>query len=199
MHGRWRPSSTPTLPELRPPNGLTDGRVTLRAWRAEDEGVLVRRISDPLVATFLDQIPYPYTRADARAWFGQAADGWASGTMASFAIEVDGVEGAAGGIGIRWLEGVDEGGAELGYWVGEDARGLGVATAAARLASAWAFEADPALVRLQLRADVQNEPSNRVAEKVGFRREGVLRAQRFNARLGRRVDFVMWSLLRDEV
>jgi RimJ/RimL family protein N-acetyltransferase len=46
---------------------------------------------------------------------------------------------------------------------------------------------------------VENVASNRVAEKAGFTREGVLRAQRFNPRLDRRVDFVMWSLLREEL
>jgi RimJ/RimL family protein N-acetyltransferase len=46
---------------------------------------------------------------------------------------------------------------------------------------------------------VTNAASNRVAEKAGFTREGVLRSQRFNARLGRRVDFAIWSLLRAEV
>jgi ribosomal-protein-alanine N-acetyltransferase len=52
---------------------------------------------------------------------------------------------------------------------------------------------------LQLRADVQNVASNRVAEKAGFTREGVLRAQRFNVRMGKRVDLAMWSLLREEL
>ena len=79
------------------------------------------------------------------------------------------------------------------------ARGQGVATAATRAAAGWAFGAVPGLERLQLRAAVENVASNRVAEKAGFTREGVLRAQRFNARLGRRVDFVMWSLLREEL
>jgi RimJ/RimL family protein N-acetyltransferase len=83
--------------------------------------------------------------------------------------------------------------------VGADARGRGVATAATRLAGNWAFEAVPELARLQLRAAVENVASNRVAEKAGFTREGVLRAQRFNPRLDRRVDFVMWSLLREEL
>jgi RimJ/RimL family protein N-acetyltransferase len=87
----------------------------------------------------------------------------------------------------------------VGYWVGADARGRGVATTATRLAGNWAFEAVPELARLQLRAAVENVASNRVAEKAGFTREGVLRAQRFNPRLGRRVDFVMWSLLREEL
>ena len=53
--------------------------------------------------------------------------------------------------------------------------------------------------RLQLHADVENIASQRVAEKAGFTREGVLRSQRYNERLGKRVDFVMWSLLREEL
>jgi RimJ/RimL family protein N-acetyltransferase len=79
------------------------------------------------------------------------------------------------------------------------ARGAGAATAATRLGARWAFDAAPDLERLQLRADEQNIASNRVAEKAGFTREGVLRSSRYNARLGRRVNFVMWSLLRDEL
>jgi RimJ/RimL family protein N-acetyltransferase len=53
--------------------------------------------------------------------------------------------------------------------------------------------------RLQLRADQRNVASLRVAESAGFRREGVLRSVRFNPRQGRRVDFVMYSLLAEEL
>ena len=53
--------------------------------------------------------------------------------------------------------------------------------------------------RLQLRADQRNVTSQRVAESAGFRREGVLRSVRFNERQGRRVDFVLYSLLPDEL
>ena len=37
------------------------------------------------------------------------------------------------------------------------------------------------------------------AKQVAFFGEGVLRAQRYNPRLGRRVDLVMFSLLRGEL
>ena len=67
-----------------------------------------------------------------------------------------------------------------------------------RLVSAWAFVA-LACARVQLRADEQNVASQRVAEKVGFRREGVLRSVSFNPRLGHRVNFVMFSLLAGEL
>jgi RimJ/RimL family protein N-acetyltransferase len=176
----------------------SDGRVTIRAWRKRDADLLVERINDPLVAAFLDQLPHPYTHEDARAWFELADDRWRAGTMATFALELETLEGPVGGVGVHFFDGLDAGSAEIGYWVAEEVRGRGVATAATRLAATWAFESRSDLVRLQLRADVENAASNRVAEKAGFTREGVLRSQRYNERLGRRSDFVMWSLLREE-
>lgn len=186
------------MPHLTP-SPVVAGTVTLRPWSADDTDALIERINDPDVAAFLDLVPQPYTEADAREWLRLCAEGWRAGTTASFGIHVEGITGAAGGIGVRFLVELDEGCAEVGYWVGADARGRGVATAGTLAVSRWAFEADPRLARLQLRAAVENVASNRVAEKAGFTREGVLRAQRFNARLGRRVDFVMWSLLREEL
>ena len=173
--------------------------MTLRPWSGADLDAIVLRINDAQVATFLDLVPHPYTPQDAREWFAISAEGWRAGTSATFGIHVTALDGAVGGVGVRFLGDLDEGGAEIGYWVAAEARGRGVATTATRAAARWAFEAVPELARLQLRADVDNVASNRVAEKAGFTREGVLRSQRFNARLGRRVDFAMWSLLREEL
>ena len=186
------------MPHLTPTSVVEDD-VTLRPWSDDDAGALVRRINDPEVALYLDLVPQPYTRADARTWFELCAEGWRTGASATFAIHVDGVEGPVGGIGVRFLSELDEGGAEVGYWVGAEVRGRGIATKATRAVTRWAFDAVPELARMQLRADAQNVASNRVAEKAGFTREGVLRAQRFNVRMGKRVDFVMWSLLREEL
>jgi len=186
------------MPHLTPTSVHANG-VTLRPWGEADLDALIRRINDPAIADFLDLIPQPYTEQDAREWFAISAEGWRAGTSATFAIHAEGVDGAAGGIGVRFLDALEDGGAEIGYWVGADARGRGLATAATRTIAAWALAEVPSLIRLQLRADVENTASNRVAEKAGFTREGVLRAQRFNVRLGRRVDFAMWSLLREEL
>jgi RimJ/RimL family protein N-acetyltransferase len=186
------------MPHLTPTSVL-EGEVTLLPWNDNDLEAIVRRINDAEVANYLDFVPQPYTPADAREWFTVSADGWRAGTAATFAIRVRGIEGAVGGIGVRFLSDLDEGCAEVGYWVGAEARGRGIATTATRAVARWAFEVVPTLARLQLRADVQNVASNRVAEKAGFTREGVLRAQHFNPRLGRRTDFVMWSLLREEL
>jgi RimJ/RimL family protein N-acetyltransferase len=65
------------------------------------------------------------------------------------------------------------------------------------LLSGWALRGAGAQ-RVQLRADVLNTPSLRVAEKAGFTREGTLRASGFNEREGRRVDYAVFSLVQDD-
>jgi RimJ/RimL family protein N-acetyltransferase len=186
------------MPHLTPTE-VVDGVVVLRPWSAADADALVQRINDRDIGAFLDLVPQPYTISDAHDWFALTAEGWRAGTSATFGIHVDAFDGAVGGVGVRFLSDLDDGCAEIGYWVAAEARGRGVATAATLAAARWAFGAVPGLARLQLRADVENPASNRVAEKAGFSREGILRAQRYNARLGRRTDFVMWSLLREEL
>jgi RimJ/RimL family protein N-acetyltransferase len=71
-------------------------------------------------------------------------------------------------------------------------------TRALKLISRRAIEVDGA-ARLQLRADPLNVASCRVAEKAGFTREGLLRSVYWNARLGRRQDHVLFSLLPGEL
>ena len=180
------------------PTSLSDGSVTVRPWEHDDAERLVERINDHEVARYLDQVPQPYRLEDAREFFALSDEGWRTGTMTNFAVLVDGIDGPAGGVGVRWAQ-ISTGVAEIGYWIAAEARGRGAATAATRVVSRWAFGAEPTLQRVELRAAVENPASNRVAEKAGFTREGVLRQQRYHARLGRRTDFVMWSLLREEL
>ena len=74
-------------------------------------------------------------------------------------------------------------------------RGRGVATRALRLLSDWALSPDGlGLARVQLTTDVDNPASQRVAERAGFEREGVLRA--YVEHQGARRDMVVWSRLR---
>lgn len=185
-----------TLDAPDPP--LSDDRVSLHPWREGDASALVAELNEPDIAAFLDRIPQPYTLEDARWYIDWTTQGWREGSASTFAVRLVGADEPIGSIGVRWSD-QEEGVAEVGYWVAARARGHGVATAALRLIAGWAFGTVPSLARLQLRADVRNAASNRVAEKAGFTREGVLRSQRYNERLGKRVDFVMWSLLREEV
>src|SRR5436309_12782371 len=116
--------------------------------------------------------------------------------MATFAVEDAQSARVIGSVGLR-LSDPGHGVGEVGYWVSKEARGRGVASRAVRLVSAWAL-VDCGLARLQLRADDRNIPSQRVADKVGFTREGLRRSIRYNARLRRRPHYAMDWLRPDE-
>ncbi len=184
--------------DVRPPDSpLSDGVVSLRPWGEEgDVEAIAAACNDRAITEFLDQIPSPYTLEDAQAYVEGSRRAWRDGSMTNFAITEGGI--AVGSIGVRWLDGVDEGVAEVGYWVAPQVRGRGLCTRALRLVSDWVLR-DCGVARLQLRADEENVASKRVAEGAGFTREGVLRSSRYNARLDRRVDFVMYSLLPGEL
>jgi RimJ/RimL family protein N-acetyltransferase len=169
---------------------LTDGVVRLRPWRKSDAPAIVGYIDgDPEISRWLDQVPQPYSRADALAYIGGTGE-------TAFAV-TDAASGRVlGSIGVRFSEEGDVG--EIGYWLGADARGGGVTTRALVLISRWAL-GRKGVARVHLRADPENAASCRVAEKAGFSREGVLRSAHWNARLRRRQDWVMYSLLPGEL
>jgi RimJ/RimL family protein N-acetyltransferase len=182
-----------------PETNLTDGVVELRAWTAADVDALVAALDgDPVITAWLDQLPQPFTRENGARFVDGSAARWADGTQASFAL-VDAATGEL--LGSAGAHGVPEGHetVEIDYWVADAGRGRGVATRAAVLVSRWAIEALEAQ-RVQLRADVRNVGSCRVAEKAGFVREGVIRSIRRNDRQGgRRIDWALYSLLPDEL
>lgn len=164
---------------------LTDGTVTLRSWREDDAETIVECIDgDPEISQWLDQVPQPYTLADAQAYIAGLGE-------QAFAV-IDAASGRV--LGSTGLRVDDDGVGEIGYWIRADARGHGVAARALVLLSRMALARED-VERVQLRADVDNVPSRRVAEKAGFRLDGVLRSAHWNARLGRRQDWALYSLL----
>jgi RimJ/RimL family protein N-acetyltransferase len=177
---------------------LSDGVVSLRPWRADDAAELVAALDgDEEIARWLDSIPQPYTEADAHAWLAHARQAWTEDTGCPFAV-LDASSGRIlGGIGMRWNDRANQIG-EIGYWARENARGSGLTTRALTLLTDWALET-AGCERLVLRADTRNIPSQRVAERAGFVREGIERSARYSARQGRRVDFVVYSRLPSDV
>ncbi|MDA8409335.1 MAG: GNAT family protein [Treponema sp.] len=87
---------------------------------------------------------------------------------------------------------------ELAYFVFETAmRNRGHATAALGLLSAHLFTTLP-VHRLELTIASENLASLRVAEKAGYRKEGVLRQAWYSPALDRRLDACRYALLRGE-
>lgn len=99
-----------------------------------------------------------------------------------------------GGCGLHRRSG--PGTLEIGYWIDKDHIGSGFATEAASALTQVGFEIARAR-RIDIRVEPENTPSNRVAEKLGYRREGVLRS-RLRWTDGVYRDSVYWSLLATE-
>ena len=172
------------------PTGLATARVALRAFQSSDIPWIALACDRPEMARFLPVLPSPYTDEDAAAFVAYADEAWAKGSSAPFAI--DSTEGEPLGAIEVSPSSRDPALAGVGYWLRPEARGRGAATEALRLVSTWAFKA-LAIERLSLITDPENTDSQRVAERAGFLREGVLRAWH-PTREGRR-DSVMFSLL----
>ena len=174
---------------------LSDGVVTLRPWAEHDVDALVAAIDgDPEITKWLELIPQPYGDAEAKAWIAASNGMWREGTASPFAVIVE--DEVIGGCGVNWID-REEAVGDIGYWARRGVRGRGYITRAVELVSRWAF--DCGCERLQLRADSENAASLRVAERAGFKHEGVQRAARYNPRLGRRMNFVVYSLLPGEI
>jgi RimJ/RimL family protein N-acetyltransferase len=171
---------------------LTDGVVTLRPWRADDVDALVEICDDPEIVRFT-RVPTPYTRDDALMFMAQQVAAQESGALASFAVADAADDRLLGSIDVR--RGPDSR-ATVGYLVGAAARNRGVASRAARLVSRWAL-AELGVARVEIHVRPDNPASQRVAERAGFTREGVLRS--YLEMRGERYDSVMFALLPDDV
>jgi RimJ/RimL family protein N-acetyltransferase len=179
------------LPEPEPP--LRDGLVSLRHYRADDAEAIVRACSDPETVRWIPMIPNPYTLADAEGFIERTADAWQAGRAAVFAIADAGDDALLGSIGLQDPHGQR---AFVGYWVAPWARGRGVASAALRLVSRWGLR-DLGIVRLALYTLPGNVASQTVAERAGFRPEGVLR--NYVDDRGTPTDAVMFSLVPGDI
>lgn len=180
-----------TLPEPR----LTGEGFYLRPPEPEDVDRIYELCQDPLVGRFTT-IPQPYERVHAVEYVENSVVDWRSGKGAAFVIIAADtaceVIGTIGVFRVPWDTKV----AEIGYWVGRDARGKGIASRAVIVLSRWAM-AEMSLARLQLGTNRANLASQRVAEKAGFVREGVLRNWREIR--GERVDEVHFSLTPEDL
>jgi [ribosomal protein S5]-alanine N-acetyltransferase len=177
-----------------PVEGLSDGTVRVRLIAEHDLPAIASACQDPEIARYTT-IPAPYEPRHAREWQLRSEAGLAAGTeLGAVAVDADSDE-VLGSVGMHGLDPAT-GRASAGYWVAAAARGRGVATRGLRLLCAFAFD-QLGVERIELWIQPENEPSRRLAERVGFRREGLLRS--FMPVQGVRRDMLMYSLLPGEL
>lgn len=177
---------------------LTDDRLLLRPPRAEDAPAVYRACQDPDIQRWTT-VPSPYTEDDAKHYTDEIAPAaWTSGDGGLFTVFDRATGELLASIALMHIteREVPTGGrAEIGYWCAPWARGRGVMTDAARLVCRWGFE-QLGLARIDWYAEVGNEGSRRIAEKLGFTIEGVQRLRLVNK--GERRDGWVGGLLRED-
>lgn len=100
-----------------------------------------------------------------------------------------------GGVGLNFINRVHQFG-NLGYWARTSEVRKGVASRAARLVAQFGFD-QLGLQRIEIVAAVPNVASQRVAEKIGAVREGILRKRLLIH--GECQDAILFSLVREDL
>ena len=175
---------------------LGDGVVALRppAESDVDDVYSAVRESLPELLPWMAWSHPDYQRIETAEWIRSAGQSWANDTEYSFVIH-DAADGSfLGTCGLNGLDRLNRW-ANLGYWVRSGATRRGFATRAAALTADFGFR-ELGLDRIEILAATGNEPSQRVATKVGTVREGILRRR---LRVGTSShDAAVFSLIRDD-
>jgi ribosomal-protein-alanine N-acetyltransferase len=149
---------------------LQNDEFRLRPWHSGDEDALVEHANNYKIWLNLrDTFPHPYTWQDAQTWV-QHANTFPH--TLNLAIEIDGA--ACGGAGLTFQQDIHRRSAEIGYWLGEAYWNRGIATAAVKMLSDFAFRHYD-LCRLYAGIMEHNPASRRVVEKAGYGLEAVHR------------------------
>ena len=106
-----------------------------------------------------------------REYLLRADEAWNSGHDRAFTLFLEGE--ACGQCSLDQADPLNKS-AEIGYWMRSDLCGQGLMTEAAAAVINFGFSRE-GLHRIELRAGVGNDASIRIAEKLGFREEGLLR------------------------
>ena len=168
------------------------GSCGVRSFRESDAGELALHANNRKVWLQLrDYFPHPYTIDNARGFiaFASGAD-----PETAFALTVGGAP--VGAIGVTLRDDVERCSAEIGYWLGVQCWGRGIATRALVGFTPYAFETY-GVERLYAIPFAANAASCRVLEKAGYRLEG--RMRRSAIKDGLVQDQLLYSILRGEV
>jgi RimJ/RimL family protein N-acetyltransferase len=132
-----------------------------------------------------------YSVDDSRTWLKACATIWDKGMEYNFTITNAKTQQIMGWCGLNRID-YQYMTANLGYWVRKPYYNQGVASAAALLLARFGFER-LRFNRIEIKAAIGNTASQRVAEKIGAVREGVLR--NLINHNGKILDGVMYSLI----
>jgi ribosomal-protein-serine acetyltransferase len=172
---------------------LIEGPLLIRTYREEDESALFEAVRESIaeVGRWLPWCHQNYSIEETRQFISSRTASSQSDEWYSVGIFAADGGRFLGGVGINFINRAHQF-ANLGYWVRTSAAGHGIATIATRAVAKFGFDR-LGLHRIEIVAAVDNIASQRVAEKAGATREGILRNRLLIG--GVSVDAVMYSLV----
>jgi ribosomal-protein-serine acetyltransferase len=176
---------------------LQDSFLTLRQYTPADviETFSAVRESLPELLPYMPWCHANYSIEETRTFIEERAEKWDKGISYDFAI-TDSKDGSyIGGCGLDHIDLADRF-CNLGYWVRSSRVNQGIATNATLLLLKFGFN-ELKLNRIEIVVEVENKASQRVAEKVGAKREGIMR-NRFLLH-GKPHNAVMFSLIPGDI
>jgi len=180
-----------------PTRDRTTRRLVLRPFRRRDAEPLVAAVHESLddLARWLPWVHQAYGRPDAIRFIRDSNAAWTEGRAFDFAIRTADLPKTHLGNVSVWHTSKREQAGEIGYWIRSGSTGDGIGTEATCRVMQCAFE-EMGLHRVTLRIATGNAASERIADNLGFVREGVLRKEVLIAGTWR--DHSLWSILGDE-
>ena len=169
----------------------------MRPFERRDALPLVEavRASLPELQQWLPWAHGGYGRQDAQAYIRESSRSWKDGKAFDLAIRrADDPRRHIGNVSIWFISKSFRTG-EIGYWIRTDETTKGIATEVTERALEIAFD-EMRLHRVILRIAIGNTASERIGEKLGFTREGILREE-IKIR-GQWLDHSVWGLLDHE-
>ena len=181
---------------MNPDLYLHDGVIALRPYRPEDAEPMLAAVheSSDQVSPWLPALSNDMPLVEVTSYIAIQKQLSRSGEAYNFVIQDHTTEQILGGVGLTEINRHHRF-ANLYYWVRTRRTGEGIASRAVRLAARFAF-VEAGLARVEIVVSVENLPSQRVAEKAGAHREGVLR--RRIALPGKLHDAVIYSLIPED-
>ena len=152
---------------------LNAGSYVLRPFATDDVDLIEEASADPHIP-LITTVPVAFTEEEGRRFIQRQQQRPAQGMGYSFAIADMVTSRGVGQVGL-WLTNAAHGRADIGYWVSPSQRGRGIAGHALRAISVWGLSV-LGIPRLELYVEPWNAASWYTAERVGYRREGLLRS-----------------------
>ena len=172
-----------------PPEGVRRDGLLYRLPTLDDADTVAPAFADEELGGIANMAPL--SADELRAQVTELPTMLEQGWMIPIVIVADGeIQGGGNLHHFDW----ELGQAEIGYWLFPQTRGRGTATQAARFLAEYGFSLG--FERIEARVFTGNTASERVLERAGFTREGVLRS--LPRRRGGRADMTLYSLLRGE-